>query len=85
MADLFHQIPDGVAILQSGGVYKQVDLYERAGYIYAKWGSGFVGLRSSSKGTSHPRVLWVELEGITPHYDDLGRMTKSPTIRRVAA
>lgn len=74
MADLFHQIPDGIAILQSGGVYKQVDLYQRSNLVYAKWGSGYVGLRSNGKGTTHPKISWVELEGVQESFDSLGRL-----------
>lgn len=73
MANLFTQIPDGIAILKSSGVYRQVELYERAGLVYAKWGSGFVGLRQSSKGTSHPKILWDEVEGVELTWDELGR------------
>lgn len=40
----FKQIEGEAAILVSNGVYLQVDLYSRAGYLYAKYGTGFVRL-----------------------------------------
>lgn len=40
----FKQIEGEAAIVIVGGVYKQCDLYERDGYIYAKVAGGFVRL-----------------------------------------
>lgn len=55
--NLFHEIPDVQAVLQSKGVYRQAKLFRRGEAIYAAWGSGFVRLMGGS-GTSVPTVSW---------------------------
>ena len=40
----FKQVEGEAAVLVTRGVYTQVDLYERNGYLYAKSGTGFVRL-----------------------------------------
>lgn len=40
----FQQIEGEAAVLVHKGVYKQVPIYKRDGYLYAKVGSGFVRL-----------------------------------------
>lgn len=52
---LFQEIEGEVAILSANGVYKQVPLFKRAGYIYAKHGGGFVRLCADGS-TSMPKV-----------------------------
>lgn len=81
---LFRKIDDVHVILSSKGVMQQVEAFERNGFIYAKKGSGFIGLRSNHGGTTSPTTLWLEIEGLTPEYDDLGRMIIKHQIRRVA-
>lgn len=80
---LFHQIPNAFAILIGGGVYKQAPLFEYKGQVFAKYGAGYVGLRKN--GTTHPTVLWTELDGYTPYWDDLGRAVKGPSFQKVRA
>lgn len=58
---LFQEIEGEVAILVNNGVYKQTPLYKRAGYLYAKLGSGFIRLLYDGS-TS---VAKVRLETIT--------------------
>lgn len=51
---LFKHREGDCAIIVMGGVFQQVDVYERDGYIYAKLGNGFVRLMadgSTSKAT----------------------------------
>ena len=51
------------AITVSNGVYKQVDVYEREGLLYAKEGSGFVQLiydGSTTKSKTRLDLLSVE-------------------------
>ena len=48
---LFMEVEGEVAILIEKGVYKQVPLYMRNGYLYAKSGGGFVRLNSDGSTT----------------------------------
>lgn len=52
---MFSIVEGEVAILTSKGVFRQTTVYKRRGGIYAKWGSGFIRLRSDG-GTSIPNV-----------------------------
>lgn len=47
----FKEIEGGAAILVENGVYKQVPLYSRDGYLYAKTGGGFVRLMADASTT----------------------------------
>lgn len=57
--DFFTIIPEAQGILHSGGVYRQVPLYQRAGRVYARYGAGYVRL-SQGGATSAPKVRWAE-------------------------
>lgn len=47
MSGMFQALEGGVAILVTGGVYKEAPLFRRSdGSLYAKLGSGFVRLNS---------------------------------------
>ncbi|QIG67698.1 hypothetical protein EVB51_081 [Rhizobium phage RHph_Y17] len=81
---LFRKLEDVIVILNTNGVYTQVDAYERNNFVYAKKGGGFIGLRSNSGGTTSPTTLWIEIEGYDPHYDELGRMIYMKPLRKVA-
>lgn len=59
--NFFSEIPEGQAIVQCNGVYRQVKIVERAGLLYAKYGAGFVKLAQGG-GTSHIRVRWLEID-----------------------
>lgn len=59
--DRFHEIPEGVVILRSRGVFRQAKVYRRGAYVYAAFGSGFIRLLAHS-GTSVPSVSWLDLE-----------------------
>lgn len=63
---LFHEVPEGVVILRSRGVFRQAKVYRRAEFVYAQFGSGFVRLLSAA-GTTVPHVSWLDLdaEGVT--------------------
>lgn len=41
---LFQEVEGEAAVLVENGVYKQVPVYKRDGYLYAKIGGGFVRL-----------------------------------------
>ena len=66
MTDLFHEIPEGVVILRSKGVYRQAKVFRRGERVYAAWGSGFVRLCGGG-GTSVPTVTFDDLaaDGVT--------------------
>lgn len=65
------------AILVSGGVHEQVDVYEREGMVYAKWGSGFIQLYVDGSSTkSNVRCEHLSCEA---------QMSASPTGRLVLA
>jgi hypothetical protein len=59
--DYFSIIDGAKAVIVTAGVYRQVDVFERAGYLYAARGNGFVRLLASGK-TSDPRTLWRECD-----------------------
>lgn len=58
----FHHVEGEQAILRSGGVFKQVDVYTRGPdrTVFAKHGSGYIRLLAEGK-TSHPKVFWDEI------------------------
>lgn len=67
---LFHEIPDGVAILKKGGVYKQTQLFHRDGRVYASAQGGYV--RLGVHGTSVPSLSVDAIDGVTLTADALG-------------
>lgn len=70
----FKQIEGDAAILVSNGVYQQVDLYSRDGYVYAKAGKGFVRLMSDGSTTkARMRIDFMSFEGELGS-DSLGRL-----------
>lgn len=69
---LFHKIEHAFVVVQQGGVYKQCDVYVRKNELYAKWGAGYIGLRTH--GTTIPKAVWDHLEGVEWDKDPLGRL-----------
>ncbi len=64
--ELFHVIDDGVAIIRSGQIWKQVKLYQRAGVLFVPHGGGYVRVTArfgDTWGTSVPSVKVVEMDG----------------------
>lgn len=59
--DYFTQIPGATALIHSGGVYRQADLYARKDAIYAKHGAGYIKL-SIGGATSAPKIRWAEFD-----------------------
>lgn len=57
---LFKKVEGAAAITITGGVYKQVDVYERDEFLYAKDGAGFVRLYKNGS-TTKANVRFVEL------------------------
>lgn len=71
---VFSPIDEGQAILREGGVYKQVPLFTYDGRVFAKHGSGFIGLYKHNFATTKATVAWVETTIAEPEYDSIGRM-----------
>jgi hypothetical protein len=73
---LFVECSGDVAVIHSKGVYKQVPLYIRNGFFYAKANGGFIKLNSDGS-TSHPgvRLETITVENIpTLATDAMGRL-----------
>lgn len=70
----FKHIEGEAAVVVTNGVYQQVDLYERDGFLYAKIGSGFVRLSQDGSTTkAKTRLDFMSWTG--PLYrDSLGRL-----------
>ncbi len=58
---LFKVVEGDCAIVMSGGIYKQVPIYTRNGYLFAGVSGGFVRLKADGS-TSKPKMLLEHLE-----------------------
>lgn len=56
----FQQIENSLVVLSKGGVFTQHEAYLRRGEVFAKMGSGYVGLRRT--GTSKPGVNLIDYD-----------------------
>lgn len=72
---LFSIIEGAACVLQSGGVYRQAEVYQRDGGLYAKHGSGFI--RLYVKGTTSVPKTVVETLHLEEalFVDEFGRLT----------
>ena len=74
---LFQQLEGAAAVLVENGVYKQVDVFTRNGYIYAKMAGGFVRINADGSTTKDRMRLdtldVVSMEGALG-VDPLGRL-----------
>jgi hypothetical protein len=59
--NFFSQVDDAFVLLRSNGVFKQEPLYQRGGRLYAKSGTGFIGLLEFQRATTKPNTSWVEI------------------------
>lgn len=75
--DMFKRVPDAHCILLTGGTYKQADVYEYGGHLYAKNGAGFIGLREAngSRHTTLAKTLWLDID-ISYSTVEHGRLVK---------
>lgn len=72
---LFQEIEGEVAVLVSNGVYKQVPLYKRAGYLYAKSNGGFIRLLfDGSTSVARTRLETITWSSGLLGKDALGRL-----------
>ena len=70
----FNKLEGEFAVTVSNGIYKQVDVYERNGYLYVQQGSGFIQVNHTG-GTTSPKVRLDELNIETPiAMSKLGRL-----------
>lgn len=73
----FQQVEGEAAVIVSNGVYQQVDVYTRDGYLYAKVGSGFVRLHADGA-TTKAKTRLDHLSWTGPLCrDKLGRLCTS--------
>ena len=70
----FKEIEGEAAVLVENGVYKQVSLYTRDGFIYAKIGGGFVRLMADGATTKARTRLDFMSWGGPLCRDSLGRL-----------
>lgn len=63
---VFQEIPEGLVITFSRGIYRQVKLFTRGRYVFAEHGNGFVRLYSHGA-TSVPSVTWKDLDPREAH------------------
>jgi hypothetical protein len=82
----FKEIEGEGAIIQEGGVFRQVPLFERDGYIFAKLNGGFVRLMadgSTSKAGGKMRLDFMSFDGGL-YRDALGRLCRGSVAGAVA-
>lgn len=81
---LFHKVEGAAVVLRCKGVFRQVDVYQRSGELFAKWGGGFIGLRRGD-GTTKPEVLWDYLDGVQWEEGSLGKLfVRGTAVKRAA-
>ena len=74
---LFKELEGDVAIVVAGGVYKQVKLYTRNGFLFAGVSGGYVRLKADGT-TSKDKMRLDHVETELPlHKDRLGRLGTS--------
>ena len=70
----FTKLEGEFAVTVQNGVYKQVDVYERNGYLFVSHGSGYIQLTHTGS-TTAPKVRLDELNMETPiAMSKLGRL-----------
>ena len=80
---LFREVDNEVAIIVDRGVYRQVALYTRDGYLYAKAHGGFVKLYADGA-TTRPncRLETITFDGMLCR-DPLGRLCTDAVAKAV--
>lgn len=74
--NFFQQIEGEACIIIDRGVFKQVDLYERGGELFAKLGGGFIRLMSDGSTTkSNARLDAISFESLGR--DHIGRLCRT--------
>lgn len=79
---LFQEVEGEAAVLIENGVYKQVPVFKRNGYLYAKIGSGFVRLYEDGSTTKSKCRLDTLTWGdpATLGRDSLGKLCFLPEV-----
>jgi len=76
--NFFQQIEGEACIIIDRGVFKQVDLYERGGELFAKLGGGFIRLMSDGSTTkSNARLDAISFDALGR--DHIGRLCRTDT------
>lgn len=57
----FTEVQDGLVITHEKGIYRQLPLFRRDQYVYAKVGAGFIRLYKQGA-TSKPNIKWVDYD-----------------------
>jgi hypothetical protein len=72
---LFQEVTGNVAIIVKNGVFRQVPVYMRNGYYYAKFGAGFIRLNSDGSTTeATARLETLTADNLQLATDALGRL-----------
>ena len=72
---LFQEVEGEVAVVVERGVYRQVPLYTRDGYLYGKIGAGFVRFYADGSTTKAPcRLDAMTWDSTQLFRDKLGRL-----------
>lgn len=66
MSALFHVLEGDAVILFRKGTFRQSEVYQRKGELYAKHAGGFIRLMDGG-GTSVPGVVWEDLQTTAKH------------------
>lgn len=75
----FQEVEGEAAVLVENGVYKQVPLYLRDGYLYAKANGGFVRLMADGS-TTKPRQRLDFMSWTGPMFRDMYGRLCSPEV-----
>lgn len=80
----FQEVEGEAAVLVENGIYRQVPLYTRDGYLYAKTAGGFVRLMSDgSTSKAHMRLDFLSFEGQL-YRDALGKLCTGAVAKAIA-
>jgi hypothetical protein len=82
--NLLKRIDEGQVIISDRGIYRQVDLYERGGQLFAAHKDGFVRLLDREN-TTVPSVTWKAIEGVEVEATYKGPAHQSSGLQRRAA
>jgi hypothetical protein len=74
---LFSIVEGGKVIISDRGIYRQVDLYERGGMLFAGYKDGFIRLLGREN-TTVPTIRWDAIEGVEIVEDYQGPKTNRP-------
>jgi len=71
----FHIVPGETVIIRRGGVFKQVEVYQYGGFLFAKSNGGYIRLLMEG-GTSVPNTMHENLQ-VKYRVGEFGRLVKN--------